>query len=175
MGIVLSPNGTDEFGVSGPAIYREGGTWYMGYTCWSGPVNSVGITHDPGASSVGIRLATSSDGITWTKAGVTLVPLVYDRVEDSQFYKIGDKYVLLYNVYKAAGATTWSLFVSSNTVPNTTFTVQKPFKYVYGEVRAVGFLFTYSDGFTYVYYQQEDPPPGSGIDNIYVAKLIPPN
>jgi predicted GH43/DUF377 family glycosyl hydrolase len=172
-GPVLAPDMVTEFGVSGPSIFIEGGVWYMSYTAWSGPVNGGGL-HDPGTSTVGIKLATSTDGITWTKTGTFIVPFAapYTRTEDGQFYKLGDKYFFLHNA--TIGTYHWGSFLVSSDTMNATFVREKPFLMTWAMASACPYLFFCSDGFIYAYYQKEEDPPGSGVDNIYVVKMIPP-
>lgn len=173
-GAVLSPNLTDEFGCTGPGIFIEGGTWYMSYTVWGGPVNSS-PNHDPGVSS-GCRLATSTDGITWTKTGTYIVPLAapYARVEDGQFYKFGSKYVFIHSAALNSPPTyPWGSYIVSSDTLNATFIREKILLFNYNQPSAVQFLYFCSDGFIYSYYQKEEFG-GGGVNNIYVIKLIPP-
>lgn len=170
-GVALDFNGVDEGSLSGPSVYVENGTWYMCYTVWTGSPK-IAPLFDPGTSTVGIKLATSSDGITWTETGTYLISpsTRHPRLEDAGFYKIGDKYALVLTSYNASF--NWCLSLWSNDVPTTAFTFQKFILSDPALVHAVGFLVDYSDGFKYIYYQQESAP---AVDPIYVAKFIPQN
>lgn len=102
-GEVLDFDGITEFSVSDPSIIiDEDGTWWMMYTCWDGLTPPL-PNNNPGESKVGIRLAHSSDGITWTKTGTTLIALgsngSFDdnNAEGGQMLIVGDKAVILYN------------------------------------------------------------------------------
>lgn len=99
-GVVLDYNDVDEKSISGPNIYIYEGTWYMIYSGWDG-VGSF-PNNNPGASRIGIKLATSSDGITWTETGTVLIPLGgvgdYDRgrVEDGILFRIENTWFIMY-------------------------------------------------------------------------------
>jgi len=77
----------------------------MTYSVWDGA--SSPPNNNPGRSAVGIKLATSNDGITWTKTGTVLVPLgasgAYDdnNIEGGQFLKVGGKWIILYNANRS--------------------------------------------------------------------------
>lgn len=124
-GVVLDFNDTDEKSVSDPSIIIEGGTWYMIYTSWDGL--SSPANNNPGESTIGIRLATSTDGTTWTKTGTTLIPLGADgeiddnKVEGATLRKFGDTYVICYN---ANDGDEWRIAYASSTVLNQVFTKQ---------------------------------------------------
>lgn len=113
-GIILDYS-DDEYSVSGGAIYREGATWYMYYTAWDG----VGVplaNHNPGSSHLGIKYATSTDGISWTKPNAYVIPIGVSgtiddfNVEDCQIYKFGPVYYFIYNHKRAA--TEWKCTIA---------------------------------------------------------------
>jgi hypothetical protein len=97
---VLSPKGEgrdDGHNVSQGAVFRENGVWYMFYSYRN---SQEGLQ--------GIRLATSPDGQRWTKAvGPDLIRAAPEQaaIEWHQVYKIGNRYVLLYEGYN--GGTRW--------------------------------------------------------------------
>jgi hypothetical protein len=97
---VLFPQGqgrADETHVSQGAVFREKDKWYSFY--------SYRTTQN---ILPGIRLATSDDGIVWTK---TVNPDLLTAAPESryiewhQIYKIGDRYVMMYEAYN--GGVRW--------------------------------------------------------------------
>lgn len=123
-GVILDYNNTDEKSLSGPAIFRENGNWYMAYTVWDG-VTANGV-HNPGASKVGIKMATSTDGVNWTKTGTYILTIgtagTYDAVnmEDCQLYKYGSTYVAIYNCKGASSD--WVIGIASSSSITSAFT-----------------------------------------------------
>ncbi len=166
-GVVLDFNGTTDFSFSGPGvIIDDDGTWLMCYTEWSG---TGGVDNNPGVSNVGIKLATSSDGITWTKTGTFLITMgILAQVEDATFYKMGDTYVLLYTARTAEN--TWGCYMASSKTRNATFNKVCPVILVSGILTACPYLFRFSDGFDYLYYQYHI---SAGTNDVYVSKHIP--
>ncbi len=79
---------SDEAGVGQGAVYVENGVWYLFYS-YSGH----------GQLLPGIRLAISTDGMHWAKvSGPDLITAAPEQriIEWHQVYKLGDRYVLLY-------------------------------------------------------------------------------
>jgi hypothetical protein len=111
-GVCLDFNDVDEKSVSDPDIViDDDGTWWMMYSGWDGSTPPL-PNNNPGQSKVGIKLAYSSDGITWTKTNEVIVPLGasgsldYGNVEGGTFYKVpGGGYGILYNGNN--GASVW--------------------------------------------------------------------
>lgn len=105
---ILSPHGQgrdDETYVSQGAVYREQGQWYSLYSY-----------RTSNAVLPGIRLATSRDGLRWTKVpGADLLSAGPESqyIEWHQVYKIGQRYVLLYEGYN--GGTRWGADVATST------------------------------------------------------------
>ena len=97
---LLTPKGQgrdDGHCVSQGAIFRENGQWYMFYSY-----------RNAGKTLPGIRLAISRDGVHWTKvAGPNLLAAAPEQryIEWHQIYKIGNRYVMLYEGYN--GGTRW--------------------------------------------------------------------
>lgn len=97
---ILSPRGQgrdDESYVSQGAVVREGGKWYSIYSY-----------RTPNAVLPGLRLASSTDGRRWTKQpGADLLSAAPESVyiEWHQIYRIGRRYVMLYEGYN--GGTRW--------------------------------------------------------------------
>jgi hypothetical protein len=89
---VLTPSG-DETYVGEAAVIKEGSTYYMLYTY------STSNQLEPGC-----RLATSSDGLTWTKQGNVITVGAAGSpdaavIEGGQLLKVGSKYVFSYNAF----------------------------------------------------------------------------
>lgn len=161
-GVVLDFNGTTEFSVSGPSVFIENGTWYMAYTVWDG---IGGTDNNPGDSKVGIWLATSSDGISWTKTGTQLVPLgTLDNVEDCLLTKFGDVYTIIYN---CETSTNWEMQIATSPIINVTFYKNK-LRRIDGV--ACPNILRFNDGFDYLFYQDQVAP---ATNEIFVAKFIP--
>jgi predicted GH43/DUF377 family glycosyl hydrolase len=79
------------------AVYVENGVWYMFY--------SYALRNQ---ILPGIRLAISTDGLHWAKvSGPDLLTAAPEQrmIEWHQVYKLGDRYVLLYEGYN--GGTRW--------------------------------------------------------------------
>ncbi|HMV47423.1 MAG TPA: hypothetical protein PLD20_01100 [Blastocatellia bacterium] len=97
---ILSPRGQgreDESYVSQGAVFRERGKWYSLYSYRTSK-----------AVLPGLRLAVSPDGKHWTKQpGADLLAAAPESVyiEWHQIYKIGKRYVMLYEGYN--GGTRW--------------------------------------------------------------------
>jgi len=102
---ILSPKGQgrdDETHVSQGAVFREKGLWHSFYSYRT-------------AKKVlpGIRLATSPDGTRWTKVpGPDLLASAPESryMEWHQVYKVGGRYVILYEGYN--GGTRWGADVA---------------------------------------------------------------
>lgn len=162
-GVVLDFNGTTEFSLSGPSIFIENGTWYMAYTVWDG---IAGTDNNPGDSKGGIWLATSSDGISWTKTGTQLVTLgTLDNVEDCLLTKFNDVYTIIYNC--DTNSNDWEMRIATSMVINATFQ-KNNLRQIDGV--ACPNLMRFNDGFDYLYYQDNVAP---ATNEIFVAKLIP--
>lgn len=106
--LTIDGNGVEDSGnVSLFCALKEGGSWWGIYA-----VNSA-------SPSSQYRLATSSDGITWTKSDVTiLTPGIASDVsglEWRSFLKVDDKYVICYESYSG---TEWSANIAYATDPN---------------------------------------------------------
>ncbi len=162
-GVVLDFNNTNEKSLSGPSIIIENGTWYMAYTAWDG---IGGTDQNPGDSKLGIWLATSTDGITWTKTNTNIVTITgFDNVEDCLLRKLNDTYVIVFNADLVSN--TWGMYVAESTVINATFTKVKKNKF---DGVACPNILRFNDGFEYFYYQDNTAP---ATNDIFVAKLIP--
>ena len=104
---ILSPNGQgreDETYVSQGAVFRAKGNWYSLYSY-----------RTPQAVLPGLRLATARDGLHWTKApGADLLTAAPESqyIEWHQVYKIGQRYLLLYEGYN--GGTRWGADVATS-------------------------------------------------------------
>ncbi len=97
-GVVLEPgaSGWDSGDVSSPTVWIEGSVWYMLYE---------GRTASQDDGQLG--LATSSDGLTWTKSGSNPVAgdatiSWGDQVVPDDIYKEGSTYYLLMHGYTGA-------------------------------------------------------------------------
>lgn len=166
-GVVLDFDDITDFSLSGPGvIIDDDGTWLMCYTEWSGV---GGVDDNPGVSDVGIKLATSSDGISWTKTGTFLIAIGTDmQIEDGTFYKMGDTYVILYTARTAANA--WGCFIAASRTRNATFQKIRPMILIPNVLTACPYMFRFQDGFNYSYYQRNVTP---GTNDIDVSKHIP--
>lgn len=104
---VLSPKGQgrdDETYVSQAAVWREGESWYAFYSYRTATQTLPGI-----------RLARSNDGRVWTKVpGPDLFSAAPESqyIEWHQIYKMGDRYVLLYEAYN--GGQRWRANVATS-------------------------------------------------------------
>jgi hypothetical protein len=77
MGPLLASNVHDPYVLSGPKVRKFGGVWYMWYvagTEWAEHAGRVEAVYK-------IRMATSSDGLTWLRTGTNLLD---DRLEASE-------------------------------------------------------------------------------------------
>jgi predicted GH43/DUF377 family glycosyl hydrolase len=176
-GVVLDFNNVDEKSVSDPSIYIEDGTWYMIYTGWDGLTSPA--NNNPGESKIGIKLATSNDGITWTKTETTLVPLgsagSYDdnNVEGGQLLKYGSTWTILYNANDGAE---WSIGIAyreeinSQFIKKTTRFFQKAATGWDSHHVAVPFIHDF-DGQQVMYYQAGTSPNPDEIDDIGAADI----
>jgi hypothetical protein len=99
-------------GVTDPSVIKIGATWYMYYS----------PRYTPG-TPYGIDIATSSDGLTWTKTGTAAVRRgpTYDNVylEGGQILALGSDYVLLYNGNSQTDY--WTINLAYSNTPNATF------------------------------------------------------
>jgi len=113
---VLTISGAETY-VEDPAVIRMDAThWYMYYSYRQG-----------GNVLPGIRVATSTDGITWTKVGDVLALGTYPAwdsqyIEHSNVYYIESHYVLLYEGYGGSGLRPWQIGLAYSTDPLATFT-----------------------------------------------------
>jgi len=104
---ILTPKGQgrdDGNCVSQAAVFREDGIWYMFYSY-----------RNETKTLPGIRLGTSRDGKKWTKKpGPDLLTAAPEQryIEWHQVYKIGGRYVLLYEGYN--GGTRWGADVATS-------------------------------------------------------------
>jgi predicted GH43/DUF377 family glycosyl hydrolase len=105
---VLSPKGQgrdDETFVSQGAVFRENGLWHSFYSY-----------RTASQTLPGIRLATSRDGREWTKTpGPDLISGAPETlyIEWHQVFKIGDRYVLLFEGYN--GGKRWGADAATST------------------------------------------------------------
>jgi len=103
---ILSPRGQgrdDETHVSQASVLREDGRWTLLYSYRSGPSKIL----------PGIRLATSSDGKTWTKVpGPDLLSAAPEQkyIEWHTTIRVGHRYVMLFEGYN--GGTRWGAEVA---------------------------------------------------------------
>lgn len=93
------------------SAFKDGSTW-RGIYCYNAATPDAHY-----------RYATSSDGLTWTKAGVTLlIPSVGSDsggLEFSNFSKVGSNYVI---TYEAWSGTHWGAHVAYCATPDGTYT-----------------------------------------------------
>jgi hypothetical protein len=112
---VLIPSG-DEVNVEDPAVLRSDSThWYMYYSYRT----AVSILP-------GIRVATSPNGVDWTKIGDVLnigAPGQWDDtyLEHSQIYMVASHYVLLFEAYGGSGSEPWQTGIAYSTNPTSGF------------------------------------------------------
>ena len=125
---VLSPTGS-ETDVSQGAVLKDGSTYYMYYSY-----------RTASATLPGIRVASSSDGITWTRAngGADILSRggvgTYDHTffEFHQIQKIGSNYIITCEVYGGpegvADGSTWhnALYYSTNPTSGWARTASNP-------------------------------------------------
>jgi predicted GH43/DUF377 family glycosyl hydrolase len=107
---VLLPT-EDERDVSQAAVLREDGLWYLYYS----------YRTRTGQVLPGLRLATSTDGVHWTKTGrqiLSCTPGSYDAkyYEWHQILKLGRDYVLLSECYDGKH---WSIGAAHSVSPTT--------------------------------------------------------
>jgi hypothetical protein len=109
---ILTPKGQgwdDGKCVSQGAVLRENGLWYLFYSYRTATKTLPGI-----------RLATSRDGKHWTKMpGPDLLTAAPEQryIEWHQVYKIGNRYVMLYEGYN--GGTRWGADVATSSILTT--------------------------------------------------------
>lgn len=115
-GAVLQASG-DETVVGDAGYIKEGNNWYMYYTY-----------RTAGAVLPGIRLATSTNGVTWTKPGTQILSngATYDSryIEGCQAFKKGSTYCILYSCYNGTDFTNgrWVSALAHSESPTTAFT-----------------------------------------------------
>lgn len=182
-GVVLDFNNTDEKSISGPSVYKEGNNWYMIYTGWDGLTSPP--NNNPGQSVIGIKLATSSDGINWTRTETIVIPLGTDpeydsaRVEDGVLYKFDGRWVILYSCFGGPGTDHWSIQAAynNNESPDSAFTkvTQPYFELKSGNwdafLVACPFLY-FHEGEWLLYYQGGNGVPETNAFNIGIARVI---
>lgn len=109
-GAVLQSSGDETF--LGDAGYiKDGATWYCYYTY-----------RTAGAVLPGIRLATSSDGITWTKPMTQILSIGLAGTYDSRYiegvfaFKKGSTFTLFYSCYNGTNASNglWTLSMATS-------------------------------------------------------------
>ena len=104
---ILTPNGQERDDgncVSEGAVFRENGVWYLFYSYRSETKILPGI-----------RLAISTDGKHWAKvSGPDILSAAPEQkyIEWHQVYKLGDRYLLLYEGYN--GGTRWGADVATS-------------------------------------------------------------
>ncbi len=115
---IVTPTGS-EICVSQSMVLKDGSNWYMGF-CW----------RESGNTLPGIKLASSSDGITWTRTGTTAVTRgsTYDStyIEWGQMYKMGTEYVLIYSSFDGTDWTENMAHSSSPTAGSWTKSAKNP-------------------------------------------------
>lgn len=175
-GVVMDFNDVDEKSVSDPSIFYDNGVYYMAYCSWDG----IGTypNNNPGASTIGVKIATSTDKINWTKLEKVIISrgvnpeLDYQRVEGVQLLKMGDIWVI---VYTGSGVY-WSIGMAYSPDINSVFTKYgKTLRYFDkgpngawdDNITAVGLIHEFN-GVSYFYYQAgdgvgEDLPIGAAI------------
>jgi hypothetical protein len=110
---ILTPTAPD-ISVSQAAVLHEGSNWYMYYS------HATATAQLPD-----IKLATSSDGISWTQPGTVAWAKGADGDYDQdikewqQIQKIGGKYVLITSCAKNS---VWTLVMASSDTPEGPFT-----------------------------------------------------
>lgn len=113
-GMVLDFNNVDEKSISDPSIVYFNGVFYMIYTCWDGLTSPP--NNNPGKSTIGLKSATSTDGINWTKGNLVLIaPGINGTFDDNnaeggQLLRFQEKWVILYN---ANDGTLWSIGITT--------------------------------------------------------------
>lgn len=121
-GVVMDYNDVDEKSVSDPSIVFENGVYYMAYSSWNG----IGTypNNNPGQSKIGIKIATSTDRINWTKLEKVVVPLGttgeidVNSIEGGHLDRMGDMWVILYTCNGA----NWSIGMAYSPNINSVFT-----------------------------------------------------
>lgn len=117
LGAVLQASG-DETVLGDAGYLRDGNNWYAYYTYRTAT-----------ATLPGIRLATSTDCINWTKTGTQILLIGEDGSYDSKYIegcqalKLGNKYVLLYSCYNGTTSSNgnWVSAVASSDLYNGPF------------------------------------------------------
>ena len=110
---VLTSSG-DEIQVEDPAVVRVDAThWYMYYSY-----------RTAGAILPGIRVATSPDGVAWTKVGDVISKGSAGQwddtyIEHSNVYYIDGHFVLLFEAYGGSGSEPWQIGLAYSTSPTT--------------------------------------------------------
>lgn len=182
-GVVLDVTGS-ELSVSDPMVNYSNGVVEMGYTVWSGAVDSR-PNHNPGFSNQGMKIATSTDFVNFTRSGTTIIPLgpggsIYDNnVEGGQMFKFNYTYATFFN---GNDGSLWSIAVgfvpwpATNMPLNARFYV-RPTAYISGCATcwddgtiAVPFLHIFPNGTWALYYQAEE---GATFINIGAVTLEP--
>lgn len=116
-GVVLDATGT-ETGVGVPNVWKESSTWYMLYA-------SYGTTNT-------ICLATSSDGISWTRSASN--PVISPDADDSAggllegtgIIKVGSTYYLYFNASREAYGTRYITYATSTNLTSWTKNTTPP-------------------------------------------------
>jgi predicted GH43/DUF377 family glycosyl hydrolase len=111
----ILPPSDGETNTINPAVIKVGSTWYMYYA------NRVG------SAETQYKVATSSDGVSWTKIGVVLSVGAggqWDdtKIEHCSIYYLFDHYVLVYEGYGGSGAEPWAEGLAYSSDPTATFT-----------------------------------------------------
>lgn len=112
-------HGGDESAIEDPVVIRVDSThWYMYYNYRTG-----------GLTLPGIRMATSSDGVTWSRISVQNVLKTggvgtwdHEYIEHSQIYYIGGHYVLIYEGFEGWPTGPWSIGIAYSESPTGPFT-----------------------------------------------------
>lgn len=101
--MIAGPGSYDSSAIAVPNVWKEGGTWYMLY-------------RGSGAVVDNVCLATSPDGVSWTKYGNN--PVISAQPDPAGVMRVGSTYYLYcnttsgnreINVYTSADLHTWTL------------------------------------------------------------------
>jgi hypothetical protein len=115
-GVLTAAGSGTEVGIFNPFVWLEGGVWYMFYD-----------GSDVGNAHYNLRLATSTDGITWAKdAANPIITLGSGSISSADMHKIGGVYYILLHGAVSGNLPSDVYLYSSTDLHNWTASPQNP-------------------------------------------------
>lgn len=167
----IQPDGVNEFNLTDPTVYYEGGNWYM-YVTGKGSGSGLPIS---------IVCYTSSNGHTWTRSGVVIAlggARDYDAryIEGCGFLKAGTDYILMYTT--SSNGNVWSCGIATSTSPTGPFT-KEPIPWFQHSLEgadnnsiAVPLLFNPSGDNWYIFYQGTEQFQPADVWDVCASKFV---